>query len=85
MQRSRKNENDLIHTSEQQVTSAEERALNAEREMSKLQEQLKEKQLEHYRTAQDLQNQIQKLIRQTPETINDATQTSMEGKEFFKL
>ncbi|CAF1122028.1 unnamed protein product [Adineta steineri] len=78
MQRSRKNENDLIHTSEQQVTSAEERALNAEREMSKLQEQLKEKQLEHYRTAQDLQNQIQKLTRQTPETINDATQTSVE-------
>ncbi|CAF0909555.1 unnamed protein product [Adineta ricciae] len=65
---------------EQKVSDAEERALNAEREMSKLHEQLKEKQLEHYRATQDLQVQIHKLQKQLPQTADGSTQTIIEAE-----
>jgi hypothetical protein len=41
LEKSHKAENDLTHKSEQRVINAEERALVAEKEMSKMQEQLK--------------------------------------------
>ncbi len=41
LEKSHKAENDLTHQSEQRVINAEQRALVAEKEMSKMQEQLK--------------------------------------------
>ncbi|UJR10069.1 hypothetical protein I4U23_014291 [Adineta vaga] len=69
---------DVTVKSEQRVANAEERALVAEREVSKMQEQLKEKQLDYYRVLQDLQIQIQNFKKEAPQMIEDSTQTIVE-------
>jgi len=80
IQNNNKTENDLINNSEKRIESAEQRALVAEIQISKMEEQLKEKQLDHYRIVQDLQNQIQNLTKELPQTTEHSSQTVIEDE-----
>ncbi|CAM4964666.1 unnamed protein product [Rotaria socialis] len=78
IQKKAKVENDLTNSAERRINDAERRAYISEEQISKLQEQIKEKQLDYYRHIQDLQIEIHKLTKQIIPTIEQFSQTSIE-------
>ncbi|CAM4821607.1 unnamed protein product [Rotaria magnacalcarata] len=78
IQNKAKVENDLTNSAERRINDAERRAYISEEQISKLQEQIKEKQLDYHRNIQDLQIEIHKLTKQIIPTIEQFSQTSIE-------